>query len=182
MKKLKNQIPIIILVILTLSGCNKLEELFDVTFNAEYSVDLNAIVPPSNDLKQSQGNFSASDTINPNSNTDFQAYAEKIKDIEITSISAKVISISKQVTIEMANVSISSGTLNTSWNFSNEVITAGKVLTFDNESGQWNKVQDIIESLETFTVFIDGTTDVDDVEFTLEVTIKTKITANPLDN
>ncbi len=182
MKKLQKLILLIVLVIFVSTGCNKLEELLDVTFSTEYSVNLNAIVPPSNYLKQDEGNFSASGTINPNSNTDFLTYADKIKDIEITSISAKVISISKQVTIEMANISISSSNLNTSWNFSDEVITVGKVLTFGNESGQWNKVQDILESLNTFTVFIDGKTDVNDVEFTLEINIKSIITANPLEN
>jgi hypothetical protein len=182
MNKLKNLFPILILLIFTSTSCNKLEELLDVTFSTEYSVELNAIIPPSNHLKEAQGNFSASATINPNSNSDFSTYANKIKEIEITSITAKVISISKQVTIEMANISVSSGDLNTSWNFSNEVITAGKILSLGNDSNQWGKVQDILENLNTFTVFLDGTTDVDDVEFTIEVTINSKITANPLEN
>jgi hypothetical protein len=164
------------------SSCNKLAGLLDVSFNAAYSVQLDAVVPPNDGLKQTEGMFSASATIDPNSNAEFLKYANKIKDIQINSISAKVLSISKPVTIETASISIFSGTKNTSWNFTNELINAGKILTLGNDSNQWMDVQNILNDKNVFTVFVDGKTDVDDVEFTIEVTINAKITANPLGN
>lgn len=167
---------------ITSSGCKKLASLLDVTFNTEYSVELDAIVLPKNGLKQTEGVFSTSATIDPNSNAEFLKYAHKIKDIEITSISAKVLSISKPVIIETASISIFSETKNTSWNFTNELISLGKVLTLGNESNQWIKVQDILGDKNIFTIFVDGHTNVDDVEFTIEVTINATITANPLGN
>lgn len=182
MKKIKTAVSLVIVIILISSGCNKLENLLDVTFNAEYAVDLEAVIPPSLNLKQASGTFSASATIDPASNADFSRYADKIKEIEITSISAEVLNISKPLTLKMASIAVFSDTRSTSWNFTEEIITVGKILTLGNESNQWIIVQNILEDKNIFTVFIDGETDVDDVMFTLEITIKTIVTANPLGN
>ncbi len=180
MKISKSFLALVAIIVLTSSCCNKLEDLLDVTFNVEYSVDLDAIVPPLANLKTTNGNFSASASIDPNTNEKFAEYADKIKGVEITSISAKVLEISKQVTIEHASIAVFSGTKNTSWAFSNEILTVGKILTMGNESGQWTIVQDILEDKNIFTVDVVGETDVDDVEFTIEITIRSKVIANPL--
>ena len=182
MKKAKQFLILVAVIILVSSGCNKLENLLDVTFNAEYTVNLGAVTYPSQGLKQSTGLFSASATIDPTSNSDFLKYAEKIKEIEITSVSAKVLSINKPFTIETASIAVFSESRNTAWNFTNEIINIGKFFTLGNNSDQWAIIHNIIEDQNTFTVLVDGETNVDNVEFTLEITIKTKITANPLEN
>jgi len=182
MKNIKYLIPLIVIIVMSSSSCKKLTGLLDVSFNTAYSVQLLAIVPSNNSLKQTEGVFSASATIDPNSNAEFLKYAHKIKDIEITSISAKVLSISKPVTIETASISVFSGTKNTSWNFTNESINLGKVLTLGDESNQWIIVQDILGDKNIFTVFVEGKTNVDDAKFTIEVTINAIITANPIGN
>jgi len=182
MKNIKYLTPLIIIIVMSSSSCKKLADLMDVSFNTAYSVQLAAVVPPDHVLKQTEGIFSASATIDPNSNAEFLKYAHKIKDIEITSISAKILSISKPVTIETASISIFSDTKNTSWNFTNELINAGKILTLGNDSNQWIIVQNILNDKNIFTVIVNGKTDVDDVEFTIEVTINATITANPLGN
>jgi hypothetical protein len=182
MKNIKSLVSLVLIIILASTGCKKLENLLDVTFNAEYTVNLEAVIPPASDLKQSAGVFSACKIIDPNSNSEFSAYADKIKKIEITSISAKVLSINKPVTIKMASIAIFSETGSTAWNFSNEAITVGKILTLGNESSQWIIAQNIFTDKNIFTILLDGETNVDDVNFTLEVTIKTKVTANPLED
>jgi uncharacterized protein involved in propanediol utilization len=93
-----------------------------------------------------------------------------------------VLSINKPVTIKMASIAIFSETGSTAWNFSNEAITVGKILTLGNESSQWIIAQNIFTDKNIFTILLDGETNVDDVNFTLEVTIKTKVTANPLED
>ncbi len=182
MKSIKTLISLVTIIILASSGCNKLENLLDVTFNAEYKANLEVIIPTALILKQSTGMFSASKTIDPASNSEFLAYADKIKKIEITSISAKVISINKPVTLKVASIAIFSETRSTAWNFSNEAINVGKVLTLGNETNQWIITQNIFNDKNIFTIFIDGETNVEDISFTLEVTIKTKVTANPLED
>jgi len=182
MKNVKYIIPLITIIVMSLSSCKKLVGLLDVSFNTAYSVQLDAIVPPNNGLKQTEGMFNASATIDPNSNAEFLKYSDKIKGIQITSISAKVISISKPVNIETANISIISETKRTSWTFTNELMSVGKILTLGNESNQWISVQDILSEKILFTILVNGQTDVDDVEFTIEVTINAIITANPLEN
>lgn len=182
MIKTKSFVSLVVVIILVLSGCQKIENLLDVTFNAEYSVDLEAVIPPISNTKQADAIFSASATIDPNSNSKFSQYAEKIKDIEITSISAEILSISKPVTLKVASIAVFSESRNAAWNFTNEILTAGKILSLSNSSNQWTIIQNIIKDKETFTIYIDGETDVDDVSFTVEVTVKTKVTANPLNN
>lgn len=182
MKNAKSLISFIAIIVITTSSCKKLANILDVTFNTSYTVELKAMVPPYSGLKQADGMFSVSATIDPNSNVSFLKYAHKIKEIQISSISAKVIGISKPVTIETANISIFSTEKNASWNFTNELISVGKVLTFGNETNQWISVQDILNEKNIFSVLIEGKTDVDDVEFTIEVTINAKITANPLES
>jgi len=161
-------------------GCSKMENLLDVTFNVEYSANLEAVVPPLENFKNSLGHFSASATIDPISNNDFQQYADKIKECQITSISARVVEISKQLTLEHASIAVFSSTRQTSWSFTDEVITVGKTLTLDNENNQWDVIQNILEDQNSFTIDLVGQTDVDDVQFTIEITIKSRITANPL--
>lgn len=84
--------------------------------------------------------------------------------------------------LETAEFEISSdGFASAVWEFENVELNQGTVLTLDNSSGQFDNMQAILDSTNIFTAEVSGTTDKDDVTFTLKVTIKTTVTANPLD-
>lgn len=163
-------------------GCQKIKNLLDVTFNVEYSVNLDATIEPAINLSQNAGLFSVNTTIDPYNDAEFSRYAQKIKEIQITSISAKILTINKPLTLYNASVVVFNGTRYTFWDFDNETLSVGKILDLGNNSNQWSTVQNILLDKNIFTILIDGETDVDDAEFTIEVTIISKIIANPLEN
>jgi len=152
--------------------------LLDVKFDANFKSDLNIDVPTGT----KSATFSAEATIDPQSNTDFAEYGSKIKEIEIKEAKATILAINKTVVMENAEISVTSGSMTPAkWNYSNETLAVGTVLTLGNESGQWDNVQAILNAQNAFTTAINGTISEDDVQFTLQIEIKTSVTANPLD-
>lgn len=177
MKKQVKPLLLIIAAMMIYQGCSKL----DVDFDANFKTNLNVIVSPDG-LKNLAGYpFSASAVIDPMDDSDFAKYTNKIKEIKVKELTAEVTSINKPVSLVSCDFSVSSsGYVPANWSFENEDIFIGKVFTLANTNGQWDNVQTILDSKEQFTVSIAGETDQDDVQFTIEVTIKTEITANPL--
>ncbi|MBE0663623.1 MAG: hypothetical protein IH597_14300 [Bacteroidales bacterium] len=177
MKKLIKPLFLIIAALMIYSGCDKL----DVDFDANFKTNLNVIVP-ADGLKNLTGYpFSESEFIDPMDDSDFAKYADKIKEIKVKELTAEVTSINKPVSLVSCDFSVSSsGYVPENWSFENEDIFVGKVFTLANTNGQWDNVQTILDNKEQFTVSMAGETDQDDVQFTIEVIIKSEITANPL--
>lgn len=180
MKTLTKILFLLAFVALVTPGCEKAKDLLDVKFKADFKTDLNVDIPAGT-LRSLNASFYEEATIDPNSNSDFAQYANNIKDIQINGVTAKVLAINKNVTLTSTNLTVSSTGLNSGvWTYSNLPITVGTELTLGNENGQWDNVQAILNSQNVFTVVLSGEADQDDVQFTLEVTISTTITANPI--
>ena len=108
-------------------------------------------------------------------------YAEQIKDLKITKVTAEITSITKPVTLVSGKLKVSaSGFTTTEWNFTNVALSLGTKLSIGNETGQITNVQSMLKSLKLVTVELSGETDQAPVKFTLKVTYETEITANPL--
>lgn len=181
---MRNTIKFIALFVMAgmlFTACDKVKDLADVKFDADFSTNLD--IHSVADMKSTQGSFEASATINPLDNSDMATYANLIKEIKVNEITAEVLSISDApVMLETAVFEISSdGFPSAVWEFENVELNQGTILTMDNSSGQFDNMQAILDSTNVFTAEISGTTDKDDVTFTLKVTIKTTVTANPLD-
>jgi hypothetical protein len=178
MKTMTKLFVLLAAVILLSPGCEKAKDLLDVKFDADFKSDLNIDVPAG----ARSATFSESATIDPQSNTDFAEYGSKIKEIEIKEVKATILAINKSVVLESADLSVTSGDMTpANWSFSNETLTVGKELTLDNNNGQWDNVQAILNTQNAFTTAISGTVSEDDVQFTIQIEIKTSVTANPLD-
>jgi len=169
----------LVLSAMVFSGCNETKELLDVTFEADYTTDLPIVVTPST-LKATNGVFESSTTIDPMSNSDLATYANNIQSIEIIEATATILSVSTNAVMS-ADVDITSGTLPAaSWVFTDQPIQEGTVITLGNENGQLEKLSNILSAKNVFTVDVVGQTDVDDMTFTMSVTIRAFVTANPL--
>ena len=168
-----------ILFTIVVSGCKKIEEALDVTFDTSFSTDLDAIVTPGTKTGI-DGTFQVSETIDPAADDNVEAYMDKIKSWDVTEIKAEVISTSKDANLSSLNLSVSNQNHNAQWAFQNIAISPGTVVTLDNGNGQWDSVNNILGELQVFTIMASGTTDEDDLQFTIRVTIKSKVTANPL--
>lgn len=179
MKNLKNLFFVLLFSSIVLTGCQEAEEILDVKFNANYETELDIVVPSG--TKSTNGTFEVNEIIDPTTNSKYLEYIDKIKDVKINELSGMVLSINKNVTLESTEISIYNESHNASWVFTNEPITVGTVLTLDNTSGQWDAMENIMLDKKVFTVSAIGQTDEDDVEFTILFTLKSEVTANPLD-
>jgi len=177
--KLKNIAFLMLITAIVFSGCSKLTEALDVEFDATFSENMNIVVPPA--LKAGvDGTFNEVVSIDPLADENVAEYASKIKSMNVNEITAQVISISKDVSLSNFDLTIANVNHNTSWTFPTTAISQGTVFTLDNNSGQWDTVNTILGEQQVFTVTSSGTTDEDDVQFTLLITIKCKVVANPL--
>lgn len=181
MKTLYSSLLLSLMAMMIYTGCEKTKSLLDVTFDADFDTILDIIVEPAGGEKVSGGVFYASATIDPMSNDDFAEYAEKIKNVDVKSVSVKVTSISMPAVLLSADLTISSTGVNpASWTFTNEDLFQGKVFTLGNDTGQWDRVQTMLNEQNVIDVEIEGSTDEEVLEFSLEVTIGTEVVANPL--
>ncbi|HOI32547.1 MAG: hypothetical protein PHG67_10235 [Bacteroidales bacterium] len=178
MKTMTKLILLLAAVFMLSPGCEKAKELLDVKFEANFKSDLNIDVP----AESKSATFNAEATIDPLSNSDFAEYGSKIKDIEIKGVKAVVTAINKSVVLENAEISVTSGSMTPAvWTYSDVTLAVGTELVMDNANNQWDNVQAILESLNPFTTAMSGTVSESGVQFTLQIEIKTSVTANPLD-
>lgn len=176
MKNLKYLLAGVFLTGLLFSSCNKAKEALDVKFDATYDADINVDISPA--LRNVA--FSESTTIDPASDPNVSRYFDKIKKFEIQEITGEITNISKEVTLVTGTLSIYNENRNASWTLNNVPLTTGTVLTLDDSGGGWDTVSQILKDKQVFTVRIEGEVSEGDVSFTINIKIKTKVTASPL--
>jgi len=179
MKITSKLLLVLLLVGIVGTGCKK---LLDVKFKADFVTNLNAVVPATTLKAGVDGTFTVTETIDPKSNSTFAQYANKIVDLQILEVTAEIVAISKPVTLVNGSLTVTTEdhASEAAWSFTNEDLFVGKKLTIGNENGQFSKVRNMLKDMKTIIVTLSGTTDQDDVTFTLKVTYKTEVTANPL--
>ncbi len=175
--KIKLTILALLVIAFGFTGCEKLKDAADVTFDANYTTDLNINVAPGRDIN---GTFSESATIDPTVNSDVQTYLNLIKSWEITGLTGEAMNVNNDFNLVTATFSVASADKSASWSFENLPVTEGTTLTLDNNDGQWDTINQILAEKQSFTVTFSGQTDTDDISFTLRVTIQSQVTANPL--
>ena len=137
------------------------------------------VVTPST-LKATNGVFASSTIIDPMSNGNMSTYANNIQSVRIVEATATILSVSSEAVMS-ADLDVTSGTLPAaSWVFTDEPILEGAVIELSNENGQLDRLSDIISAKNVFTVDVVGQSDQDDITFTISVTIRAFVTANPL--
>jgi len=176
MKNIRFYLAALLLTGFLIGGCEKAKEVLDVTFDADYKTDLNVDVPA---VARNVG-FSASATIDPASDPDVSKYWDKIKKFDVQEVTGEITSISKEVTLVTANLTISNDTRTAKWTLNEIPLRVGTILTLDNSGGQWDTVAQILKDKKVFKITVNGEVSEGDVQFTILVRIKTKVTANPL--
>lgn len=176
---IKNMAMLMMLAAIVFSGCKKVEDSLDVTFDTSFYADLDAVVTDGTKASV-DGTFLVYETIDPAGDDNVAEYMDEIKSWEVNEVKAEIISTSKDATLTNLNLGVANQNYAATWAFQDIAISQGTVVTLDNENGQWDKVNSILGELEVFTITASGTTDEDELEFTIRVTIKSKATANPL--
>jgi hypothetical protein len=88
--------------------------------------------------------------------------------------------LSTDVTLANATLLVATDSNSAEWNFTNLVLTNGTVITFDDTTSQWARINDILDEQKTITVTFSGTSNQTNVTFTLTVNLATKVTARIL--
>jgi len=176
---MKNLTTLLIGLFLTgiiFTGCNKIKEIADVDFIANYIADLDVDMA----AKSTDATFSVETTIDPLSNDNVKEYIDKIKDYEIQKVTVEVTYINNDANLVSGELDIFTDNNLASWTLSNLPLTQGGKLELGNENGQWETITKIFEEQSSFVVKLEGETDEDGLIFTIRLIIETKITANPL--
>ncbi len=177
---MKKALIFLFAIALATSSCEKIKEALDIEFDTSFKANLNAIVPPAV-LKATMGDFTASATIDPMANDVFAEYASVIKSINVQEIKGKITAISKPTLLKTATVSMTADDMaSAEWEFADVQLEVGTELVMDNSGGQFTNMQSILNAKKAFTVSMNGTTEDDDLTFTLEVSVNSKVVANPL--
>lgn len=162
------------------AGCDKINDLNTVDFDASFSADLNCV---SASLKSGAENYTfyGNDTIDPASDPTVQEYLNKIKKYEILSVKGTITSLSQQtITLVSADFDIFNSQQSATWSFQNQLVSVGTTLTLGNENGQWDTVSQILKNGQIFTVEASGESDTQSATFTIKIEIETKVTAEVL--
>lgn len=178
----------IILLFLSFSnaGCEKIKDLADVSFDANFDTEMNVDVKPTAQKSGLEmGSFSETADIDPNTNEDFKTYASKIKEIKITKVVFEIIEITNAPnnTVQLGSATLSvdkTGYTSAKWMESAQALTLGTKFEYSTMDAQFTYLQNILNSKEVFTVNFYGTADPVDASFKVKVSINSTIVANPL--
>jgi hypothetical protein len=174
MKTISKILVILAIVVLVAPGCKK---LLDVDFLADFVSSFD--IGPTTAMK----NFSFSDTyiLDPETNSEYSKYADKIKGVKVLSITGKVTSISSPVTLTNTVIQVSKeGFTTVNFAADNIAIFQGFEYTYSDTDNQFKNLEAILKDPKPITITYSGVASEEGVTFTYELTFETKVTANPL--
>ncbi len=185
MKTLLKLSLILLLIGFTNTGCEKIKDLADVTFDADFEAEMDVAVQPTLKSGQAMGTFSEQETIDPNTNEDFKTYASKIKEVKVEKVIVEITQITNAPgsTVQVGSATLSvekTGYTSAQWVEQNVTLTVGKTFEYSTTSDQFTNLMNIINTKESFDVKFFGTADPVNAGFRVKVYINTKITANAL--
>ncbi len=165
------------------TSCEKIKSLADVKFDTELGGDIHVMI--SKDMQKSATvdtyPFSESVKVDLRDNEDIDKYFDKLKNFDVQSVTLTVKGVTGgPVTLLNGSLTIGAASSSALWLVKNVALESGNTITLDNNTGQWDIVNEILDSKKNFTIAVEGTTDKDNVSFTLYVGIKVSVTANPL--
>ncbi|MFZ4463267.1 MAG: hypothetical protein ACOYN5_05440 [Bacteroidales bacterium] len=168
-------------------GCKKLLDVeFDADFKADMPVSIAADAEPDSvstakNTNQDWYYFGVSKTIDPNDNADYNKYADKIKDITVSTITAKITNLSKPLSVLLYFdvFDVSNGT-SVTFIFPMTPVFEGKTFTFIDEDGKFDAIKAMFKDGHKVETSCTGYTTERGVTFKVETIYGTKMVANPL--
>lgn len=172
----------IIVTGLALVSCNKIKSLTKITVHPQFTADIQVNIPTATKIQATNGsyNFDDSVTIDPTTDTLVTKYKSDIQSWEVDSITGIFTNVSTPVNLSNVSLQIITNTETFGWQFSSISIDEGTNLVLNDDQGQLDKLGQLLNGLQPFKVTLSGTSDQDDVHFTLSVKINTTMVANPL--
>jgi len=170
------------LLVTGIASCSLLDVERDVEFAANLNIEVEEPV-----LKSTDGiAFIAIEFINPEDNEVVEEYGELVENYDVSEIVAVVTSVSQTDDLDVVFLSgsafsIYQGGKTATWTMDSDwPVEVGTTFGMGDLGDAYGLVSDILLSHEQFSVSAFGETNVGGVYVTLKVTIKSKLTANPL--
>lgn len=166
-------------LVLILSSCQKIKDILTTKIDADFSLSLPVEIS-SSPLKSTAGTFLSTSTLDPLSDEDLAQYKDKIKSFELTGLTGTISELSADVTLTNTRLLVNTDSNSAEWNFTNLPLTNGTVITFDNTTSQWAKINEILDEQKVITITFSGTSSQTGVTFNLEVEFVTVVSARIL--
>jgi hypothetical protein len=162
------------------TGCKK---LLDVEFDADFKAPIDVNVPATS-LKDGMGTVTGTYTLDPATNEKYKEYADKIIGLEVTAITGKITSITKDAVLYEGAVVVSKAGftpvyLRTPTDF---ILTNNATYSYSNTESEFANLALILKDQGKIQIEYEGLVDQLDFDYTWEITFETTVTANVLGN
>jgi len=178
---MKNFVRVFLLAVLAtgIASCSLLDIERDVELAATLNID---VVNPV--TKSTEGvEFTEAELVNPRENDVVDEYAHLVENYDVSEIVAVVRSVSEPGVVFLAGSTFAiyqGTTLNATWTMQTDYpADVGNIFNMTDLGDAYGVVADILLTSEPFYVAAVGETNVGDVSITMEVTIRSTLTANP---
>lgn len=169
-------LSIFVAVTILIAGCNKVKQLLDVKFDANFIVNL---AVEAEDYGLDGGFFSIEKVVDPLADEEVKKYIDNIKGLEVTGLSMIFKQVNPGFNLSEGIAKMSLDNWEVTWNLKDQLVTDGTEVALGNENGQWNMVNDIMNQKKEFLIIVSGKSEPAS-SFVIQIDIKTKITANAL--
>lgn len=165
------------------TSCKKIKSWFDVDVKTTMSGDLEIEVEETPLKSAGAYKFDSYFPINPMDYGDVADNEDRIERITADSILAVVEYVSTSEIVLFAkttSITLKNSEKSVTWTFGNDLlIQKGTEFTLDNIGNIYDDVNDILTSMDVFTVSAEGTASEPGAIITIRIDIKTTITGNP---
>jgi hypothetical protein len=173
---LKTSVTFFLAYALITVGCNKVKELLDIKFDADFTINLPV---NADDSGLGFGYFNVEETVDPLSDEEVQKYIDNIKSWEIIDLKIKFNQVNPDFDMTEGIVKIYLDEKEVSWLLEDQQIIVGSEFALGNEDNQWSMVNEIINQKKPFKIKLTGKA-TPASNFNLQLIVNSKITANPL--
>ncbi len=177
----------LLLIAFVSTACSKLDVEVAADFKANMPVSIAADATPDSVTTTKNTNqdwyyFGVSDTLDPNDNADYKKYADKIKEINITSITATIRNPNKAFDLGFLYIEVKDLNTNTFvyWSWGLSQVVDGTTFTFDDTGGKFAEVKAMFLAGHKVETYCGGYASERGITFSIETIYGTKIIANPL--
>ena len=169
-------------ILFSFSSCQKIQDALTVTVPVDFKVDLK-VNGDGPDLKSAASMndfpFLASEVLDPNTNSDYVKYQNKINSITPTAITYTVSLLPEPVTIVNAMLEIKDAEKTVSWSMTNITLENGNVVTVPITQAQIDEIKDMFARGNTITVTWSGNSTLN-VSYTLGLALAADVKARIL--
>lgn len=180
-------LALVILLSASFTSCEKVKGLFDVDVETTLSGDLDIDIPESAMKAAGPYEFDTLVVVDPMDYGDVAENEERIESIIADGIIARVDSVNigekDIVDLVLTDVSftISNESIAATWTKMEEwPIQVGSTLSLEDIQGIYDKVNEILTSVEPFTITCKGKSSLKGISITIVVDINCTVTGNPL--